>query len=78
MRTSHTTEPSSDTETPPSESESTGPNTRWNFFTLAAIQIVMRTGWIFKTESIVIPAIMDMLSGEAWLRGCLPMLNRLV
>jgi hypothetical protein len=76
MRTSHTTEPSSDTETPPSESESTGPNTRWNFFTLAAIQIVMRTGWIFKTESIVIPAIMDMLSGEAWLRGCLPMLNR--
>jgi predicted MFS family arabinose efflux permease len=52
------------------------PNIRWNFFTLASIQIVMRTGWIFKTESIVMPAIMDMLSGEAWLRGCLPMLNR--
>ncbi len=36
----------------------------------------MRTGWIFKTESLIMPAVLDMIGGSAWLRGCLPMLNR--
>jgi hypothetical protein len=40
-------------------------------------QIVTRIGWIFKTESIIVPAVLDILGGAAWLRGCLPMLNRL-
>jgi len=51
-----------------------------NFWVLAIFQIVMRTGWIFKTESIVMPAVLDTItSGGPWggfLRGCLPVLNR--
>lgn len=47
-----------------------------NFFKVAAFQIILRTGWIFKTESIVMPAVLDTIGGAAWLRGVLPMLNR--
>jgi len=47
-----------------------------NFGLMALYQIVMRTGWIFKTESIIMPAVLDMIGGPGWLRGCLPMLNR--
>ncbi|MEZ6093810.1 MAG: hypothetical protein R3C03_06180 [Pirellulaceae bacterium] len=39
-------------------------------------QILMRTGWIFKTESLIMPAVLDMIGGSAFLRSCLPMLNR--
>jgi hypothetical protein len=49
---------------------------RRNFSMLALYQIVMRTGWIFKTESIIMPAVVDYISGAGWVRGCLPMLNR--
>jgi MFS family permease len=46
-------------------------------FGLAVIYMVfMRTGWIFKTESVVMPAVLDVIGGSGWLRGCLPMLNR--
>lgn len=44
---------------------------------LALHQATMRTGWIFKTESIVMPAVLDVLSGAAWVRGLLPTLNRI-
>ncbi len=47
-----------------------------NFLMLAIYQIVMRTGWIFKTESIIMPAVVDYISGAGWIRGCLPLLNR--
>ena len=47
-----------------------------NFLMLAVYQIVMRTGWIFKTESIIMPAVVDHISGAGWIRGCLPLLNR--
>jgi hypothetical protein len=51
-----------------------------NFFVLTLYQVVMRTGWIFKTESIVMPAVLDTLTGGGplggLLRGCLPALNR--
>lgn len=54
---------------------------RRNFFALALYQIVMRIGWIFKTESIVMPAVLDTITGggpqAGLLRGCLPVLNRL-
>lgn len=50
---------------------------RWNFGVLAFDHVVLRIGWIFKTESIIIPAVLDALSGAGWLRGCLPLLNRL-
>ena len=47
-------------------------------FRLAVLYMVfMRTGWIFKTESIIMPAVLDVIGGAGWLRGCLPMLNRL-
>ena len=32
---------------------------------------------MFKTESIIMPAFMDLIGGASWQRGCLPMLNRL-
>lgn len=47
-----------------------------NFTILAVYQILMRTGWIFKTESIIMPAVVDSISGAGWIRGCLPLLNR--
>ena len=44
---------------------------------MAIYQIVLRIGWIFKTESIIMPAFMDLVGGAAWQRGCLPMISRL-
>ncbi len=48
-----------------------------NFLILVLHQIVFRIGWMFKTESVIIPAFLDAVSGAGWLRGCLPVLNRL-
>ena len=48
-----------------------------NFLVLTAYQAILRTGWIFKTESIIMPAVLDTLAGAAWVRGWLPLLNRL-
>ena len=47
-----------------------------NFWWISLYQIILRTGWIFKTESIIMPAVLDVIGGAGWLRGCLPMLNR--
>lgn len=49
----------------------------WNFLVLTVYQIVVRAGWIFKTESIVMPAVLDTIAGAGWIRGWLPLLNRL-
>jgi hypothetical protein len=49
---------------------------RRNFVSLTIYQILVRAGWIFKTESVIIPAALDSLGGAGWVRGCLPMLNR--
>jgi len=43
---------------------------------MAAHQIAFRSGWIFKTESVIIPAVLDSISGAGWVRGLLPLLNR--
>lgn len=52
-----------------------------NFLVIALYQIILRTGWIFKTESIVMPAVLDLITGGGplggLLRGCLPVLNRI-
>ena len=48
-----------------------------NFLILVAHQIVFRIGWMFKTESVIIPAFLDAVAGAGWLRGCLPVFNRL-
>ena len=48
----------------------------YNLGVLAAFQVLLRLGWIFKTESIVMPAVVDALGGSATTRGWLPMLSR--
>lgn len=50
---------------------------RHNFRALVVYQVIVRIGWIFKTESIVMPAFVDFLGASGVIRGCLPMLNRL-
>ncbi len=54
-----------------------------NLVVLAIHQIVYRIGWIFKTESVIMPAVLDAVAAtaglEKWqavLRSGLPMLNR--
>jgi hypothetical protein len=51
-----------------------------NFGILAVHQILVRVGWIFKTESVIMPAFLDAItpneSIRGALRGCLPVLNR--
>ncbi|HEX6984491.1 MAG TPA: MFS transporter [Planctomycetaceae bacterium] len=47
-----------------------------NLLLLAAYQVVVRLAWVFKTESVVIPAFLHAISGAAWMQGWLPMLNR--
>ncbi len=48
-----------------------------NLLLLATHQIVLRIGWIFKTESVIMPAFLDAVAGAGWIRGCMPVLNRL-
>jgi len=61
----------------PDSAPADDPAAKRNFALLTLYQVLMRTGWIFKTESIIMPAVLDTLSGAAWLRGALPLLNRL-
>jgi MFS family permease len=69
---------SGDQEAPDTSCEVSDPPHHAHNFRLAVLYMVfMRTGWIFKTESIVMPAVLDVIGGAGWLRGCLPMLNRL-
>ncbi|QDU41331.1 Major Facilitator Superfamily protein [Maioricimonas rarisocia] len=48
-----------------------------NLIVLACHQIVLRVGWIFKTESVIMPAFLDIIAGAGWIRGILPTLNRM-
>ena len=52
------------------------PHHTHNFRLSALYMMFMRTGWIFKTDSIIMPAVRDVIGGAGWLRGCLPVLNR--
>lgn len=48
-----------------------------NLLWLEVHQVFYRIAWIFKTESVIIPAFVDAMGdGQAWLRGWLPVLNR--
>lgn len=56
---------------------------RRNLATLAAYTVSLRVSWIFKTESVVMPALLDTLTapltggaGAGWVQGFLPLLNR--
>ncbi len=59
----------------PSHSEIEPHETR-NLLLLASHQILLRMGWIFKTESVIMPAFLDTVAGAGWIRGCMPVLNR--
>lgn len=59
-----------------SEEEPANSSLRHNFIVLTFFHVTLRLGWIFKTESIVIPAVLDSIGGTATLRGLLPMLSR--
>ncbi|MCO6046811.1 MFS transporter [Aeoliella sp. ICT_H6.2] len=48
-----------------------------NFSLLALHQILLRVGWIFKTESIVMPVFMSVVGGGPVLQACLVVLSRL-
>ena len=48
-----------------------------NFWILVVYQVVLRAGWIFKTESVVMPHAADALEPTGLARGWLPLLNRL-
>ena len=48
-----------------------------NLWTLAVHFVCLRIGWVFKTETVIMPAFLDTIAGAGWLRGCLPVLNRL-
>jgi hypothetical protein len=61
-----------------SDNSSPEQNESKNLGILAVQLIIMRIGWIFKTESVIIPHVLDVISGNAaWARGFLPVLNRL-
>lgn len=70
---------------PPSTRESDRPGdqsagqTR-NLWVLIWYTVALRCGWIFKTESVVMPAVVDVLAGSVgaagWIRGMLPLLNK--
>ena len=47
-----------------------------NFVGLALNPVVLRLGWIFKTESIIIPSVLDIIGGSSATRGWLPLLSR--
>lgn len=53
---------------------------RRNLTLLSVHQVIFRTGWVFKTESVVMPAFLDAVSSATaagTLRSLLPLLNRL-
>ncbi len=60
-----------------SGSDEDGERQTQNLIVLAVHQILIRIAWVFKTESVIMPAFVDYVAGAGWLRGCLPVLNRL-
>ena len=47
-----------------------------NTLGLELYQMLVRVGWIFKTETIIMPAVLDACVDSGALRGLLPVLNR--
>ena len=47
-----------------------------NSLLLEVYQVIVRIGWIFKTETIIMPAVLDAVVDSGLLRGLLPVLNR--
>ncbi len=49
---------------------------RRNMLVMGLYDVLVRIGWIFKTESVIMPAFLDAVAGAGWLRGLLPVVNR--
>ncbi len=47
-----------------------------NILRIEVYQILARMGWILKTETVIMPAVLDALVDSGTLRGFLPVLNR--
>ncbi len=48
-----------------------------NTLCIEGYQALVRIGWIFKTETIIMPAVLDAVVDSGLLRGLLPVLNRM-
>ena len=48
-----------------------------NIACLVTYQVVARIGWIFKTETVIMPVVLDTCIPSGLLRGFLPVLNRI-
>ncbi|MCA9238675.1 MAG: hypothetical protein KDA37_00680, partial [Planctomycetales bacterium] len=48
-----------------------------NFVALVLHQVLLRVGWIFKTESIVMPMFLSLIGGSSTLLGWMPVFNRI-
>ena len=69
--------PRHDVVTGPARAEELERSEPRNILVLAAHEVLVRVAWIFKTESVIMPAVVDAISGAGWIRGCLPVLNRI-
>jgi MFS family permease len=59
-----------------SEPTARGPREVRNTLCLELYHVIVRVGWIFKTETIIMPAVLDAVVDSGTLRGLLPVLNR--
>ncbi|MBM79574.1 MAG: hypothetical protein CMJ78_03145 [Planctomycetaceae bacterium] len=48
-----------------------------NLIVLGMHYTLLRVAWVFKTETVIMPVFLDTIAGAGWLRGCLPVLNRI-
>lgn len=48
-----------------------------NLIVFGLNQILMRLGWMFKAESVVIPAFIDTYTSSGTIRGLLPLILRI-
>ena len=60
-----------------SRSEESYPHEKRNLVVFALNQILMRLGWMFKSESVVIPAFIDVYTSSGTIRGLLPLILRI-
>ena len=53
------------------------PHEKRNLIVFALNQILMRLGWMFKAESVVIPAFIEVYTSSGTIRGLLPLILRI-
>ncbi len=62
--------------TPAASGQRTEKHLLRNFLTLAFTNVSQRVGWIFKTESIIMPGFVYAITGSGAIRGFLPLISR--